>query len=297
MSVPSIGSIRASLEGFLTFSPGTGLIVPRAPSPAAGSSRASGLALYVDGRTAETCNVYNMIKLTRRLFSIRPDAFYVDFQERALFNHILGSIDPEDGRTSYMVPVGRGVGQEYQNMLQSFTCCVGSGMESHALHGDGLYYESDDTIWANLFVPSTAQFASGVNLKMDSSFPDGDTASITLTMPAAKTFTLAVRRPVWAGDGFAIKVNGAAMPQPPAESFLARGSGGRNAPTNDPVPVSTYVELRRDWKSGDVVELTLPKSLRLEPTADNKTVSAIMWGPLCLAGDHGPRGLDPVQQP
>ena len=95
------------------------------------------LSARVDGRTAETCNVYNMIKLTRRLFSIRPDAFYVDFQERALFNHILGSIDPADGAMCYMVPVGQGVSREYQNMTRSFTCCVGSGMESHALHGDG----------------------------------------------------------------------------------------------------------------------------------------------------------------
>ena len=60
-----------------------------------------------------------------------------------------------------MVPVGRGVQQEYQDMQRSFTCCVGTGMESHALHGDGVYYESNDTIWVNLFVPSTAEFTSG----------------------------------------------------------------------------------------------------------------------------------------
>ena len=93
------------------------------------------LSARVDGRACESCNVYNMLKLTRRLFSLRPDAFYADFHERALFNHVLASIDPEDGATSYMVPVGRGVQQEYQDMLQSFTCCVGTGMESHALHG------------------------------------------------------------------------------------------------------------------------------------------------------------------
>jgi DUF1680 family protein len=156
-----------------------------------------------------------MLKLTRRLFSLRPDAAYADFHERALFNHILASIDPEDGRTSYMVPVGRGVQQEYQNMMQSFTCCVGSGMESHALHGDGLYFESPDTLWVNLFVPSTAEFGeAGSRLKMDTGFPDGDTATLSLTLPAAREFTIAVRRPVWAGDGFAIRVNGAVVPQP-----------------------------------------------------------------------------------
>src|SRR2546425_3713193 len=74
---------------------------------------------------------------------------------RSLFNHVLGSIDPDDGRTCYMVPVGRGVQHEYQDMMRSFTCCVGSGMESHGLHGDGIYYESNDRLWVNLYVPST----------------------------------------------------------------------------------------------------------------------------------------------
>src|SRR5207253_659852 len=121
----------------------------------------------VDGRTDESCNVYNMLKMTRTLFALQPDIKYADFEERALFNHVLGSIDPEDGRTCYMVPVGRGVTHEYQDMMRSFTCCVGSGMESHGLHGDGIYYESGDRLWVNLYAPSTANWQSaGVNLAM-----------------------------------------------------------------------------------------------------------------------------------
>ncbi len=251
------------------------------------------LSARVDGRTCETCNVYNMLKLTRRLFSFRPDAIYADFHERALFNHILASIDPEDGRTSYMVPVGRGVQQEYQNMLQSFTCCVGTGMESHALHGYGIYYESPETLWVNLFVPSTAQFTTaGVKLSMETGFPDGDDATITLTLPAPGMFTLAIRRPVWAGDGFEIKVNGARIEQPPLTSLHDASAGGRGAaPGNEAVShqASSYVELKRMWKTGDRIQLTLPKSLRVEPTPDNRQVAAIMWGPLVLAGDLGPR--------
>jgi DUF1680 family protein len=249
------------------------------------------LSARVDGRTCETCNDYNMLKLTRQLFAFRPDAYYADFHERALFNHILASIDPQDGRTSYMVPVGRGVQQEYQDMLRDFTCCVGTGMESHALHGDGVYFESDDTIWVNLFVPSTAQFSlANAKLAMETSFPDGDTATIALTLPRAKEFTLAVRRPAWAGDGFVIKVNGEAIAQPSLASLRAGSAGGRNIGTDDAVlQPSSYVELKRTWKSGDKIELTLPKSVRLEPTPDNKQVAAIMWGPLVLAGDLGPR--------
>jgi DUF1680 family protein len=249
------------------------------------------LSRRVDGRVAETCNVYNMLKLTRRLFSYRPDAFYADFHERALFNHILASCDPNEYATSYMVPVGRGVTQEYQNMQQSFTCCVGSGMESHALHGDGLYYESDDTVWVNLFAPSTAQLAiaGGAAIKMDSDFPDGDKATLTFTsVKTPKTFALAIRRPGWAGDGFAIKVDGQPVADiPTITSMRVGGAGGRNVGPDAPVPPSTYVSLKRVWAAGSTVEITLPKALRLEATPDDPRVAAIMWGPIVLAGDWG----------
>ncbi|MBL0171035.1 MAG: glycoside hydrolase family 127 protein [Gemmatimonadaceae bacterium] len=250
------------------------------------------LSARVDGRAAETCNVYNMIKLSRRLFSLRPDGAYADFHERALFNHILASIDPTDGRTSYMVPVGRSEQQEYQDMLRDFTCCVGSGMESHALHGLGVYYESSDTVWVNLFVPSTAQCAvAKAQLTMDTNFPDGDSATIRVTVPTPKSFTLAVRRPVWAGDGFAIAVNGVALEQPKLSTLNDPVAGGRAGGIGNESEVvsSGYVSITRTWKSGDTVSVTLPKSLHLEPTADNPQVTAIMWGPLALAGEVGSR--------
>ena len=250
------------------------------------------LSARVDGRTCETCNVYNMLKLTRQLFSLRPDPLYADFHERALFNHILASIDSNDGRVSYMVPVGRGVQQEYQDPQQDFTCCVGTGMESHALHGYGIYYESADTVWVNLFAPSQAQFTlAGLTLKMATGFPDGDTAKLVVLLPSAKEFTLAVRRPTWAGDAFTITVNGEAIAQPTLASLRVGGAGGRGgAPGNEgEAQHSSYVSLKRIWKNGDVVELAIPKTVRLEPTPDNKQVAAIMWGPLVLAGDLGPR--------
>src|SRR6516162_6631599 len=165
-------------------------------------------------------------------------------------------------------------------------------MESHALHGYGIYYESADTLWVNLFVPSTAQFTAGVQLKVDTGFPDGDDATITLSVPIPRMFTLAVRRPVWAGDGFEIKVNGIRVEQPQLARLHDATAGGRGAsPGNEAVSrqASSYVELKRTWKTGDTIELGLPKSLRLEPTPDNRQVAAIMWGPLVLAGDLGPR--------
>jgi len=239
------------------------------------------LSHITEGRTAETCNVYNMLKLTRRLFALHPDVQYAEFHEKALFNHILGSMDPETGATCYMVPVGRGVRREYQDMSRSFTCCVGSGLESHALHGLGIYYESGDRLWVNLYAPSTAQWESaGVKLAMETTFPEGEAATLTLDVRAPKTFTLALRRPSWAGDGFNVKVNGTLMttlPQP----------GG-------------YVEVKRTWKTGDTVSLVLPKRLRIERLADDPTRAAILWGPLVLAGDLGPspeRSRTEGQQP
>ncbi|MEP7380626.1 MAG: beta-L-arabinofuranosidase domain-containing protein [Gemmatimonadota bacterium] len=254
------------------------------------------LSPRVDGRAAETCNVYNMIKLTRRLFALRPDAAYADFHERALFNHILASIDPQDGRTSYMVPVGRAEQQEYQDMQRDFTCCVGSGMESHALHGLGVFFDSADTIWVNLFVPSIAESrVAGARLTMETGFPDGDSATITLTLPEPAKFTIAVRRPVWAGDGFRVAVNGTDQPQPALDTLYDPVAGGRaGGPGNESVERNaTYVLLTRIWTTGDTVTLALPKTLHLQPTADDPQVTAIMWGPLALAADVGPRQEEP----
>ena len=227
------------------------------------------LSAMIDGRTAETCNIYNMIKFSRTLFSLDEDIRNADYHERALFNHILASQDPDDGRVCYMVPVGRGVQHEYQGKFTSFTCCVGSAMESHALHADGIYFESGDKLWVNIYAPSTADWKTeGVKVEMATDMPVGDNATIKVTPQSAKKFTLALRRPFWAGAGFSVKVNGAAM-------------------KNVPGP-SSYVEIARTWKSGDTVELVLPKTLRKEPLPDNPNRFAVMWGPLALAGDLGP---------
>jgi DUF1680 family protein len=225
----------------------------------------------LDGRTSESCNVYNMLKFARILFALEPNIKYADYMERALFNHVLGSIDPEDGRTCYMVPVGRGVQHEYQDMLHNFTCCVGSGMESHALHGDGIYYESKDSdrLWVNLYTPSTAEWkAAGASLTMETKFPESDSATLTLKLKKSRDFMLSLRRPAWAGEGFAVSVNG--------EKVQALSEPG------------TYIDIKRTWKSGDIVSLTLPKTLHAEPTPDNPRRVALLWGPLVLSGDLGP---------
>jgi hypothetical protein len=147
-------------------------------------------------------------------------------------------------------------------------------MESHALHADGLYYESNDKeanarLWVNLYAPSTAEWKSaGVKLEVATDLPLGQTATVKVTPQAAKKFTLALRRPSWAGQGFSVKVNGNVF---------------RTA-----APADSYVEIARTWKPGDTVELAMPKTLRKEALAGNPNRFAVMWGPLVLAGDLGP---------
>jgi uncharacterized protein len=227
------------------------------------------LSDLVDGRTDETCNVYNMLKMTREMFAISPEIRYADFHERALFNHILASQDPKDGRVCYMVPVGRGVQHEYQDKFKDFTCCVGTGMESHALHGYGIYYEASGRLWISLFVPSTVRWESaGVNLSATTDFPMGESATFAIESKEPKKFTLLVRRPYWAGSGFSIKVNGKAVP---------------NVSGPD-----SYVPIERTWRTGDVVDVVLPKQLHSEALPDNPSRLSLMWGPLVLAGDLGP---------
>ena len=223
----------------------------------------------IDGRTAESCGTYNMIKMARTLFSLAPDARYADFVERADLNAILGGQDPDDGRVSYMVPVGRGVQHEYQTKFDSFTCCVGSQMEMHAFHAFGIYNEAGNKLWVNLYAPTTVDWTSqGMKLEMVTDLPMGDSATLKIISGKSKAFTLALRRPYWAGAGFTVKVNGQAL--------------------NNISKPDTYVEINRKWKVGDTVELVLPKTLRAERLPDNPNRMAIMWGPLVLAGDLGP---------
>jgi DUF1680 family protein len=230
-----------------------------------------------DLRTCESCNVYNMVKLSRLLFSIEPDIKFADFHERALFNHVLASIDFDSGQVCYMVPVGQGVTHEYQG-VDGVTCCAGTGLESHGLHGYGIYYEKDDKFWVNLFAPSTAQWKDqGVDFAMETNFPTGESATLKITAPSPKEFTLALRRPAWAGDGFALTVNGEVV--------------------KDLAKAGSYAEIKRTWKTGDTVAITLPKSLHKEALPDNANRVALMWGPLVLGADHGAAPLRGARYP
>ena len=218
--------------------------------------------------TTETCNVYNMLKLTHQLFTWKAEARLADFYERALYNHILSTQHPDDGRVIYNLSLQMGGRKQYETQFDSFTCCVGTGMENHAKYGSSIYFHSADALVVNLFAASQVTWADkGVILTQDTQFPNEDTTRLRLTTRGATPLTLRLRHPGWAAS-MEVAVNG---------KPIAAAS-----------PPSSYVDIPRTWADGDVVTVRMPMTLRLEPMADNPARVAILYGPVVLGGDLGP---------
>jgi uncharacterized protein len=216
--------------------------------------------------TAETCNTYNMLKLTRHLFEWRADARYADYYERALYNHILASQNPEDGMFCYFVPLQPGAAKSYSTPFDSFWCCVGTGMENHTKYGEGIYFKGDDALWVNLFIPSELSWKEkGLTVRQETRFPEADAVTLTFDSREPVEVALRLRDPGWASGGMRVSVNG--------QRITARRGG--------------YFEVRRTWRSGDRVEMRVPMSLRLEALPDNPARAAILYGPVLLAGEVG----------
>ena len=220
--------------------------------------------------TCETCNTYNMLKLTRHLFEWDPKAEYADYYERAHLNDILASQNPEDGMMCYFVPLSSGAHRDYSTRFDNWTCCHGSGMENHTKHADSVYFhEGGHKLYVNLFIPTELDWKqAGVKLRMDTVFPENGRVKLTLTSGAPKRFELAIRHPGWAAGPLWFKVN-----------------GEKTTVSDQP---SSYAILNREWKAGDVVEFELPMDLRKETMPDNPHRIALLSGPVVLAADLGP---------
>ncbi|MGG1672580.1 beta-L-arabinofuranosidase domain-containing protein [Paenibacillus sp. NRS-1783] len=223
--------------------------------------------------TCETCNTYNMLKLTRHMFEWDAYAAYADYYERAMFNHILASQQPVDGRVCYFVSLEMGGHKSFNSQYDDFTCCVGSGMESHSMYGAAIYFHTPKTIYVNQYVPSTVTWDEmGVQLKQETLFPQNGRGTLRVISKEPKWFTIKLRYPHWAEQGMIIKINGEAL-------------AAEACPTS-------YVVIEREWNDGDTVEYDLPMTVRVEEMPDNPRRIAFMYGPLVLAGDLGPVGQD-----
>ncbi|MBZ6377704.1 hypothetical protein B5C34_03555 [Pacificimonas flava] len=225
------------------------------------------ISQHITEQTCESCNTYNMLKLSRHLFAWTPQARLFDYYERAHLNHMLAHQDPETGMFAYMVPIMSGSHREWSTPFDSFWCCVGSGMETHAKHGDSIWWQGGDTIFANLYIPSVARVdAAGAVLRMETGYPFSETIDILVDeVNANAEFTLALRIPGWC-ETAALSVN--------EKKVSAEAPDG-------------YALIRRRWKTGDKVTLILPMALRLEPTPDDPDIVALLHGPLVLAADMG----------
>ncbi|MGQ1947866.1 beta-L-arabinofuranosidase domain-containing protein [Geofilum sp. OHC36d9] len=226
------------------------------------------LSNYLSSNTTETCNVYNMLKLSNHLFKWEGEAKIADFYERALFNHILSSQHPETGHVIYNLSLEMGGHKEYQDPY-GFTCCVGTGMENHAKYPKNIYFYNDQELFVSQFIASELTWAQkGLKLTQHTQYPDEQSTAFTFECEKPIDLVLQIRYPYWAQKGMTVKVNGREV------SFSA-------------TPQS-FVAIDRVWKSGDKVEVSFPFSLRLETMPDNKDRVALMYGPLVLAGQLGP---------
>jgi len=230
------------------------------------------ISQHITGYTGETCNTYNMLKVTRHLFTWDADVKYADYYERALYNHILGQQDPATGMVCYFTPLKAGAFRVYSTRDSSFWCCVGSGFESQSKYNEAIYYHDDKGVFVNLFIPSVLSWKEkGLQLHQETNYPEEATTRLLVEKAPAEIVPFYVRYPSWAINGAIVKINGKAV-------------------KIDQKPGS-YITVSRKWTVGDKLEVTYPMSLHLEPTPDNPKIAAIMYGPIVLAGEMGTEGM------
>jgi len=222
----------------------------------------------------ETCNTYNMLRLTEQLFRAEPSAEYADFYERALFNHILSTQHPLHGGFVYFTPIRPEHYRVYSQPSQCFWCCVGTGMENHSKHTQFIYAHRGDELFVNLFIASALDWsAHGMSLRQETSFPDAPRTRLVLSLRKPQRFTLHLRHPVWVADG----------------SFHAR--------INDqPLPLeshsSSYAAITREWRDGDRVDIELPMRTTIERLPDGSDYVAILHGPIVLGAKTAPEQMN-----
>ena len=214
--------------------------------------------------TAESCNTHNMLRLTSRLFERKPVAEYADFYERALYNHLLATVAPDTGAVTYFLPLHG----DFRTYLTGTFCCVGSGIENTPRYNEAIYFQQDDSLWVNLYIPSELDWRrTGMVLRQEGDITRGEPARFRVVKTAARPITLKFRIPSWISKPAVVTVNDK------VEENAARPS--------------TYVSLERNWRAGDVIVLSLPASLRLEQAKDDPSMVSVFFGPVLLAGELG----------
>ena len=221
----------------------------------------------------ESCNTYNMLKLTEDLFRSEPLAEYADYYERALYNHILSTQHPEHGGYVYFTPVRPRHYRVYSAPGQAMWCCVGSGMENHGKYGEFIYTHDHDSLNLNLFIASELNWKSkSVTIRQETSFPEEEQTRLVISTEGPADFTLMVRSPSWVSPG-SLKI-------------LV------NSDTLDIVSEPrTYIPVERTWNDGDTVQILLPMHCHIEPLPNVSRYIALMYGPVLLGAKTGTEDL------
>lgn len=218
--------------------------------------------------TTETCNTYNMLKLTRHLFALQPSAVYMDYYEKALYNHILASQNHNTGMMCYFVPLRAGGKKEFSDEYNTFTCCVGSGMENHVKYNESIYFRGQDgSLLVNLFIPSVLKWTEkGLTLKQDGFLPADSVINFSITTAKPIKLPLRIRKPSWSG----------------AVKMLMNGK-----PIVSNTDQQGYLMIDRTWKNNDRLSVTFPAAFHAEAIPDNPNRQALFFGPVLLAGILG----------
>lgn len=221
----------------------------------------------------ETCNSYNMLRLSMQLYRLDPQPRYADFYERTLFNHILSSQHPLHGGLVYFTPIRPRHYRVYSQAQECFWCCVGTGIENHSRHGAFAYAHDARSLTVNLYMASQLQWRErGLVLRQDTRFPDEESSRLTLQLRKPQRFNLRLRHPHWLDGPLTVRVNGRPWPL-------------RSTP-------SSYAGIERSWIDGDTVEIDLPLRTRAEELPDGSDYVALMHGPIVLAARTSNDGLE-----
>lgn len=222
----------------------------------------------------ETCNTYNMLRLTKMLFETDPQVRYTDYYERALYNHILSTQNPETGGFVYFTSMRSGHYRVYSQPHTSFWCCVGSGLENHAKYGEMIYSHSDNKLFVNLFIASKLNWKSqGIHLKQQTKFPDEEQTSFEIETKKKNDFELNLRCPSWIAESqLEVSING-------KKQIYKPNSNG-------------YVAIKRTWKNGDRVVVNLPMRTNIEQLPDKSNYYSLLHGPIVLASKTGNEQMD-----
>lgn len=215
----------------------------------------------------ETCNTYNMLKLTEQLYQRDGSLHYIDYYERALYNHILSTQHPDHGGLVYFTPMRPNHYRVYSSTSESMWCCVGSGIENHSKYGEMIYAEFEDEFYVNLFVDSTVQWTDAVSFTQSTNFPDEPSSE--LTVHGTGTYAINIRYPSWVEAGaLSLALNGQAQ--------TVSASPGE------------YIRLERSWSDGDVLQWEMPMHTVAEQLPDGSEYYSLVHGPIVLAAEGNP---------